>query len=513
MQRNLVEAHNRFETAANIDIITQWISWPEYEEFCHHLNSVLKVLDSNAINIELRAEIDGYKLLRRSMRNTPLNPREHIQHMSMSVGDSHLQGELGENLEKLRQSVHDLSICENPMHAELVLYLSGESSLKLCGSKSVQLLVPLKFVDATNASIAGLQKPSQKIVAMGTTSAKRSDLADVMFLFGSSENHASFFKHGIERSREVAWIFNAPSARQVVVFQLADCIPFDSKNYEIWPNSNQFDAKTIGNRPSVFIENFEQSAVLEEIATPPAPPTDPVVEALLVHLFNHRFIYFSDLIPPYAICVRSGEAGIEIDDDVRVSSLRPGDVLLVRTGEASRGFLREHAIKWLRANYKEKEVQSFIAIADTYKKALKSKFHQSDFLRRLIRGGLEEQYIKNQIERAFLPSTIATLRKENFLKISSALELDYGDDEWAAIVKIQTAHRQAGRIAVQELREGVLADESWLETVTEPGIATLNAGAAGEIVLIPVVQKPEQKVQVSIHAIGQLQINQRMFNE
>ena len=513
MQRNLVEAHNRFETAANIDIITQWISWPEYEEFCHHLNSVLKLLDSNSINAQLRAEIDGYKLLRRSMRSTPLNPREHIRHMSMSVGDSHLQGELGEKIGKLRQSIQELSISDNPMRAELVLYLSGHSRLKLNGSKSVQLLVPLKFVDATNASIAELQNHSQKIVAMGTRAAKRSDLADVMFLFGSPENHASFFTHGIERSREVAWIFNAPSARQIVVFQLADCFPFDSKNYEIWLDSNQFDAKSIGNRPSVFIENYEQSTELEEIATPPAPPTDPVVEALLVHLFNHRFIYFSDLIPPYAICVRSGEAGVEIDDDVKVSSLRPGDVLLVRTGEASRSFLREHAIKWLRANYKEKEVQSFIAIADTYKKALKSKFHQSEFMRRLIRDGLKELYVKNQIERAFLPSTIATRRKENFLKISSALELDYGDDEWAAIKKIQTAHQQAGRIAVQELREGVLADESWLETVTEPGIATLNAGAAGEIVLIPVVQKPEQKVQVSIHSIGQLQINQRMFNE
>jgi hypothetical protein len=513
MQRNLVEAHNRFETAANIDIITQWISWPEYEEFCHHLNSVLKLLDSNSINAQLRAEIDGYKLLRRSMRSSPLNPREHIRHMSMSVGDSHLQGELGEKIGKLRQSIQELSISDNPMRAELVLYLSGHSRLKLNGSKSVQLLVPLKFVDATNASIAELQTHSQKIVAMGTRAAKRSDLADVMFLFGSPETHASFFTHGIERSREVAWIFNAPSARQVVVFQLADCFPFDSKNYEIWLDSNQFDAKSIGNRPSVFIENYEQSTELEEIATPPAPPTDPVVEALLVHLFNHRFIYFSDLIPPYAICVRSGEAGVEIDDDVKVSSLRPGDVLLVRTGEASRSFLREHAIKWLRANYKEKEVQSFIAIADTYKKALKSKFHQSEFMRRLIRDGLKELYVKNQIERAFLPSTIATLRKENFLKISRALELDYGDAEWAAIVKIQTAHRQAGRIAVQELREGVLADESWLETVTEPGIATLNAGAAGEIVLIPVVQKPEQKVQVSIHLIGQLQINQRLFNE
>ena len=51
MQRNLVEAHNRFETAANIDIITQWISWPEYEEFSHHLNSVLKLL------------VEWYKLL------------------------------------------------------------------------------------------------------------------------------------------------------------------------------------------------------------------------------------------------------------------------------------------------------------------------------------------------------------------------------------------------------------------------------------------------------------------
>jgi hypothetical protein len=513
MQRNLEEANNRFETAAKIDIFQQWISWVEFEEFCHHLNSVLKLLDSNLINAELQAEINGYKLLRRSMCNTPLNPREHIRHTPMSIGESDLNGELSVNIRKLRNSFQELSVSDNPMHAEIALYLSGNSKFKLNGSKSVQLLVPLKFVNATNASVVELQGSLQKIVAMGTTTAKRSDLADVMFLFGSPEDHASFFKHGIERSREVAWIFNAPSARQIVVLQLSNCEEFDSDKYEIWQGSNQFDAKSIGNRPAVFIENYEESSNLEEIVPISVPTSDPIVDALLVRLYGNRFIYFSDSIPPKPTCVRIGEAGVEIDDLVKVSSLRPGDVLLVRTSEASRSFLREHAIKWLKERHKEKEVQSFIAIADTYKKALKSKFHQSDFLRRLIRDGLEEQFVKNQIERAFLPSTIATRRKENFLKISSALELDYGDDEWAAIKKIQTAHQQAGRIAVQELREGVLADESWLETVTEPGIATLNAGAAGEIVLIPVVQKPEQKVQVSIHAIGQLQINQRMFNE
>jgi hypothetical protein len=308
-------------------------------------------------------------------------------------------------------------------------------------------------------------------------------------------------------------LFNAPAARQVVIFQLADSVPFEASKYEIWAGSNQFDVKPVGTRPSVMIEHYEQSMILDDIVVNEPLPTDPIVDASIVHLFNHRFIYFSDQIPPFAICVRNGEAGVEIENDVRVSSLRPGDVLLLRTGEASRSFLREHAIKWLRESYKEKDIQNFIYVADTYKKQLQTKYRNADFINRLVRDGLEEHYVRHQILQSFLPSKIATQRKENFIKISQALDLKYGDVEWDAIVKIQTAHRQAGHIAVRDLREGVLADESWLETVTEPGIATLNAGAAGEIVLIPVVQKSTQIVQVSIHSIGQLQINQRMFNE
>jgi len=506
MKRNLLEAHNRFETAANIDIVDQWVSWSEYEVFVGHLNAVLKKLDSAAVNPELRNEINSYKLLRHAMRNTPLQPNEYFGQTTSSVGTSSVSGEIGRVLQKLRESVQELSLVNNPMRDALSRCLSGESIIKLAGSRSVQLLVPLKFVDDVNAAVALPSEP-QRIIAMGTTTAKRSDLADVLFLFGAPENHASYFKDGIEKSREVAWIFNAPSARQVVIFQLADGYRFDSSNYEIWAGSNQFDSKSIGNRPSVLIENYEPVEKLDEIVTPPPLPGTPVVDASLVHLFGRRYIYFSDGIPPSAICVRDSEAGVEIDDHVRVSSLQPGDILLVRTGEASRLFLREHAIDWLLEHNDKNDVNKFFGVMDTYKNLLKDKFGKSDFINRLVREGLEEHYIKNQIERSFLQTAIATQSEENFLKISNALGLEYGDIEWTAIVKIQTAHREAGKIAVRELREAVLSNESWLKEVNEPGIATLNAGAAGEIVLIPVLKKLDNKVPVSIHLIGQLMSN------
>jgi hypothetical protein len=117
---------------------------------------------------------------------------------------------------------------------------------------------------------------------------------------------------------------------------------------------------------------------------------------------------------------------------------------------------------------------------------------------------MEEGYIKNQILRAYVGSTIATQRSENFIQIAQALGLNYGPAEWSSIVKLQTAHRQAGHVASQELRDIVRENDSWQDVVSEPGIAKLKAGSIGEMVLIPVVQKPDQIVRVSVSSLGQL---------
>ena len=513
MKRDLEEAHNRFQTAADPEIVTQWVSWPEYETFTKYLIAVAKLFANAAMDQKMRDEHSSYWSLRQALRDTPLHPYEYIDVFSFVVGTSLLAGEIGSAVEKLRESAKVLCEVENPMRHELYRVLAGETTRKIHGVKTVKLLVPLKLSSAVNAVIAKTAIPDKIIQAMGPSEAKRSDLADVMILFGAPENHANYFKHGAEKSREVAWMFNAPSARKIVVLQLADCPAFDSSKYEIWPGSNQFDAKAFGNRPPVFIEGFQQTIQVREVVTVPSSPGDPVVDATLVHLFDGRYIYYSDTFPPYPICVRSDEFGVEIDDDVRVSELRPGDVLLIRTGSASRSFLRTRAISWLMERNTEREVQRIVEVADTYKKSLKATFGQSEFIARLVRDGMEEHYIRNQIARAFVESTIATQRSENFIKIANAMGFEYGQNEWEAIVRIQTAHRQAGHAAVQELRENVLADESWQEVVSEPGIATLNAGSAGEIVLVPVVQKPDQKVHVAVNSIGHLHTNLRLFNE
>jgi hypothetical protein len=54
--------------------------------------------------------------------------------------------------------------------------------------------------------------------------------------------------------------------------------------------------------------------------------------------------------------VRSGEIEVEIDDDIRASSLQPGDVLLIRTGAASHSFLRSHAKVWLEQRFGSADV-------------------------------------------------------------------------------------------------------------------------------------------------------------
>ena len=503
MNRDLNEAHVRFLDAEKVEITTQWILWPEYTTFTENLISFAKLADSAALDQNTRAERDQYSDLRRVLRGTPIHPREYFD-SSTPVADVDLNSELGTSLSRLRESVKLLCATENPMRIEMKQFFSSETTLGNDLSKKAYLLVANKGLAKVNEILAAESSNSWAVQATKLTQAKKLKSAEIMFIFGAPENHANYFKKGIEKSREVAWLFNSPAARKILIYQLADCPTFDSSLYEVWPGSNQFQAKSVGEKPNAFIEGFEPVVGIDPIPSIPPVPGDPVVDAVVVHLFNGRYIYYSDAVPPKPTCVRSGELEVEIDDDVRASTLQPGDVLLIRTGVASHTFLRSHAKVWLIERHGELETEQMFEIADTYKKSLQAKYDNLGFIRQLVNSGMEEGYIRHQILRSFVGSTIATQKSENFIQIAQALGLNYGQEAWSAIINLQTAHRQAGHAASQELREFIREDDSWQDVVSEPGIAKLKAGSVGEMVLIPVVQKPDQIVRVSVSSLGQL---------
>jgi hypothetical protein len=420
-----------------------------------------------------------------------------------------LDGQIGEAFELVRRCCSDLQSSESPLRLALEQKLMAHTATD---RTSIQLLVPRKLVSIVDNAFDSFRDFGLKIEVLDTTRAKRSDIGDTMYVFGAPEDHAGPFKKGNERSREVAWVFNSPSARELIQFQFADSPPFDVSKYEVWPGTQQLKPKIVGSRPYIEIPQFEQQIHIEEVHQPNFTESDPVVDASLVHLLDGRYVYYSELVPPRPICIRSGEASVEIDDDVKVSALRPGDVLLIRTGSASHSYLRQHAIAWLQTQFEQSDIDSFFEIIDTYKTALKSKYGSSLFLGEAKRQGLDEHYVRRQILRAFNNTTIATQSKQNFIALSNALGLAFGDHEWSAVSRIQTAHRQAGSAAMDELRESVKNDDTWLGTVNEPGIAVLNSGSAGEIVLIPVVSEVVVKHRVSVNDLGQLKLNRRILN-
>ena len=511
MSRDLNEAHVRFLNAESVGVTTQWISWPEYTTFTENLISYSKLADGAALDPKTRGERDRYWDLRRVLRGTPIHPSEYFD-SSTPVADVELNSELGKSLSRLRESVKVLCATENPMRIEMLRHFAGNPSLASSSDNKAYLLVSNKSVSKVNEILLAESFNSNLVQAMKLNQARKIEAAEIMFIFGAPENHANYFKKGIEKSREVAWLFNSPAARKILIYQLADCPSFDSSLYEIWPGSNQFQSKSVGEKPPAFIESFEPIVGIDPIHEPPSVPGDPVVDAVVVHLFNGRYIYYSEAVPPKPTCVRSGELEVEIDDDVRASALQPGDVLLIRTGAASHTFLRSHAKVWLVEKYGDLATEKMFEIADTYKKSLQTKYDDLGFIRQLVNGGMEEGYIRNQILRSFVGSTIATQKPENFIQIAQALGLNYGQESWSAIINLQTAHRQAGHAASQELREIVREDDSWQDVVNEPGIAKLKAGSIGEMVLIPVVQKPDQIIRVSVSSLGQLHHKPVLFH-
>ena len=511
MSRDIEQAHERFTAAEKVSVSSHWVAWPEYERFVAAQREVEKLFESGSLAFDIKNERDWYWALRRAISSTPLHPSEFVGEVPYPAVASLLQGQVLDTFEVLRKCFQALLETENPFRQMLWTSIEKFASI---GKNQMQVLVPRQLV----TSVDNLFEPRYSdldlhIEVLDATRAKRSNIADAVFIFGSPERQAGWFKSGIERSREVAWIFNAPSAREIVQFQLADGLPFNSSNYEVWDGAQQFVPKLVGSKPLIDLPQFEQILHIDEVREPSYSVSDPVVDATLVHLLDGRYVYYSDVVPPRPICVRNGESSIEIDDDLRVSSLRAGDVLLIRTGSASRSYLRHHAMTWLLERYEQEEIDSFFGIIETYKNALKSKYGSRQFIADAVRKGLKEHYVQHQILRSFSETTIATQRPENFITIAQTLGLGFGEKEWKAVSQIQVAHRKAGTTAVSELQENVINDESWLDIVSGPGIATLNSGSAGEIVLIPVISTPSIKHQVSLTELGRLKINRRIPHE
>ena len=76
MNRDLVEAHNRFSNAESVTITTQWISWPEYEVFVERLISFAKLSDGSVLDQKTRAELQSFWDLRRMLRGHNNDPLE-----------------------------------------------------------------------------------------------------------------------------------------------------------------------------------------------------------------------------------------------------------------------------------------------------------------------------------------------------------------------------------------------------------------------------------------------------
>lgn len=153
MARDLKQTIDRFECAASVGIVTQWVSWPEYETFVRNLVAVAKLLDNRAMNQELRDEYLSYWYLRRALRNTPLHPREYLKSFKFVIGTSKLVGELGKTVDDLRESSKNICQVDNPVREAMFQQFTTDSASEIETVQTVKMLVPLKFVAATNTAI------------------------------------------------------------------------------------------------------------------------------------------------------------------------------------------------------------------------------------------------------------------------------------------------------------------------------------------------------------------------
>lgn len=498
MSRDLDQAVERFNAAKDIHVIAQWVSWPEYDEYVIALRQLAKEAELVHLDRVLRDVYDRLWQIRRIIRTSPVQPAS----VATNVGLERVSatGVYGERLQGVFSSLDRLCATDNPLIAEITAYLSGRRRQRIVPPATVQILADRRAISLFEPAVLSID-PSYDVSVLTVGEARRSDVADVMFVLADPEDHDSGFKPRAARTRSMSWILNAPSAKRIVCLLLNDCRPFDAGRFEVWPGAGQFDAIVEGRQGRLDLD--------VDYVPPPFKDPGPVavvvgeqtVNATRFRLADGSVVYFSDSAGPKPHLLVRDDFGIELIEPTNIKRVGRGSVVMVNASEASRSFINREADRILAETHDAQTIAEYREVVSRYKSALRSA-DADDLLRRARSRNLTDTYIRQQIHRASLPDSFATQDRRRFEIICSLLDLPTDGDQWIAVARLQGANRNAGRVAKNRLRQAVVADESVYDRILEPSLVTIEDPDFGSIVVSAVVEVPVEVADVGVSNLG-----------
>lgn len=500
----LAEALERYNYAEQPDIAVRNVAWLEFATFNRCLHDLLTKRHQFPYAEVVEFDIATFAQVRRVLRSSFCAPTDpDVGLANLSGLRTCVTGELGELQTAVRDAAAVLLESPHPGLEVLGNMLEGTDRLRWPHPGHTRVVVPPSAVAGTRRALAKLPTPQGLDWEICTlTEAKRLPSCAVTLLAGSPELHVDWRTPPEWRHRLISWLFNAPMSPHVVALLWSGSHPFDAARYEPSRTSSVVDPRTVGPAPLPPLPPPPRR-------TPPPPP-DPVVGGLRVpaidfELPDRCWISFGVDHGPRPVRIDDdSEFDIDVEDNVPVRRLRPGDVLVVVEGAKNVELRRSLCADWIDRSSAVFTATAAQAMVDGYKKAIRARSGDRGFISELRRKGLKDDYIQQQIARAADRRTIAPQHVATFSFIATAAGYEPPADAWDKIQALRIGYQYAGRIINERLKDAVTKDVSWLDAIGRREMARVEIEDLGSVTLAPILGVGDDPVERAESELGEV---------
>jgi len=501
----LLEAVRRYEVAAEPGLTYLGTAWEKFEVLLSHARR----LENIAKGLLLVATADDFLIrLRRAiriLRTSPLDaadPFVGMQDLVESDTASRLDGDLAKSIVDVQLAAAALLTEPHPAFLELNNVINGGSKVRFERCDSICIVTTNQLVGPIRERLSSLITQTRSITVLSKSEARFAGRFDLCVVLGSPENLVDWRIEPSDRPREISWIFTAPLAKDTLVLSWPGNNSFDPDDYEPFEGAGMFDARVVG--PSKFRIEVSDDEVAFQRPRPAIPDYsgEETFDCLDFALPDNRWISFGLEVGQRATRIVDDEFGLEIEERVAPRSLRRGDVLVVAEGGGSDSKRQQLCFEWVK-DRKEFSGETAMKSVNEYRAALRAKRWDDSFVRQLARSGMNEQYIRGQLLRAWSANAMAPKERKNFDAIVDALGIELDTESaWKHITALRGGFIAAGTQIVEWLKEAIVADQSWLPSIEQRQIAIVEVPDLGRVKLAPILNVADELVKRPVNRMG-----------
>ena len=507
MSRDLNETLRRFAAAEHSKLKYRGLQWPEFEGFLGSLQKLEKICDQLTPPQIVNNWLVVLRFARRILRSSPTNPGYLALQLGkfIDVDTSSFPREIQAKFIDCQLSVTTLlrlDVHPSWEHIESQLAAANASDKEI----TINALV-------TKDAVPFVQEISKhhgwKFTVLDLTAAKRADIADLAFIFGSPELHTRWGEDYDTSSGKVSWLFNAPMADESHVLCWPGSFKFDADRYVAWEGALLRDVSLNGSTSfSIDVNRFTE---ISSGSNTPPPIVDAssgnieLVQATPIKLTDNTWVFLSNEVGPRANYLDMDDFDVVVREAKNLKELAPGTVLILRDGDAGRSFLEDEAATWIEERHSSAQREKSFAVRDEFRNAVQELNKDQFAIKRLKDHGLDEGQARRRLRLAYDPLHIAPQDKAEFAAICAAANCPLTEDDAAHVVILRTAYQQAGHRARVRLLEAIKADPSWQGTVETPAQARIAIEGVGSTILAPILAVLPTTVPVPISRLGHIE--------